>query len=487
MTSLKETASDLVHLARDEGAKDVVVEAFDRSIQLVRFSNSEVDSTLSWSEKHAHVFAAVGKRTLVTDIRDLGAAAEGVKALVRAVKNAPENKEYGGIASGRFKYKPGRPDPAIVSLKDPAKHVRDAIGSAHRAGADNVGGTLYVRHEVTGIASSGGALASDESASMELSVRAFSQPEASGHSVSVTPRLVALRAKETGARAGELSVMAKNPVQGEQGKFDIIVEPLFLGSIMHFSTRMMSAVIVDIGMSMYARRIGKKVASAGVTIADDPLMRSSSRRAFDHEGAPTRRNIVVKDGVLRTYLHNTSTAKKYRTKTTGNTGPFVPTSGGAGRLGSRGDDLGDGARAVLQQHLVHAVPELRHWGVLNHPEGHHPEDRGRRGRGSGQEHTHQRQHDELLEERGRALEGFSGGLLVGRGEPPSDPADGQGQADERDEIGLEKDGVSHAPLPSEALSSMALTTPSCPHLEVITASPSSVMTVAPLVMMFLWT
>jgi len=325
MTSLKETASDLVHLARDEGAKDVVVEAFDRSIQLVRFSNSEVDSTLSWSEKHAHVFAAVGKRTLVTDIRDLGAAAEGVKALVRAVKNAPENKEYGGIASGRFKYKPGRPDPAIVSLKDPAKHVRDAIGSAHRAGADNVGGTLYVRHEVTGIASSGGALASDESASMELSVRAFSQPEASGHSVSVTPRLVALRAKETGARAGELSVMAKNPVQGEQGKFDIIVEPLFLGSIMHFSTRMMSAVIVDIGMSMYARRIGKKVASAGVTIADDPLMRSSSRRAFDHEGAPTRRNIVVKDGVLRTYLHNTSTAKKYRTKTTGNTGPFVPT------------------------------------------------------------------------------------------------------------------------------------------------------------------
>jgi len=325
MTSMKELASDLVRVARDEGAKDAIAETMNSSTQLVRFSNSEIDAALSWVERHAHVFVAVGKRTLVADIRDFDTAHTRVKELVRNARMAPESKEYGGIASGRFKYKPGRPDPAVVKLKDPAKHVHDAINAAERAGANNVGGTLYVRHDVTGIASSGGALASDEGAALELSVRAFSQPEASGHSVSVTPRLAGLRAKETGTRAGELSVLAKNPVQGEQGRFDIVVEPLFLGSMMHSSVRMMSAIIVDIGMSMYAKKIGKKVASADVTIADDPLMQSSSRRAFDHEGAPTRRNVMVKDGVLKTYLHNTSTAKRFRTKTTANTGPFVPT------------------------------------------------------------------------------------------------------------------------------------------------------------------
>lgn len=325
MTSLKETASGLVEEARDEGAKDAIAEVFDRSVQLVRFSNGEIDSTLSWTERHAHVFVAVGSRTLVSDMRDLGEAPARTRELVRNAKNAPENKDYGGIASGRFRYRTGRADPAVVKLKDPARYVHEAIHAAEREGANNVGGTLYVRHTVTGIASSGGALASDESASLELSVRAFSQPEASGHAVSVTPRLSSLRAKETGARAGELARLAMNPVQGEQGKSDIVIEPLFLGSIMHYTTWMMSAMVVDIGMSLYGKKIGRKVASQEVTIADDPLMQSSSRRAFDHEGAPTRRNIVIKDGVLKTYLHNTSTAKRFRTKTTASTGPLVPT------------------------------------------------------------------------------------------------------------------------------------------------------------------
>lgn len=325
MTSLKETASSLVQIARDEGAKDAVVEIFDGSTQLVRFSNSEVDSTLSWTERHAHVLVAAGRRTLVADIRDLGTAGAQVRELVRSAKRSPENKEYGGIASGRFKYKPGRADPAVVKLRDPARHVHEAVRAAEAEGANNVGGTLYVRHTLTGIASSCGALASDENASLELSVRAFSQPEASGHSVSVTPRLAGLKAKETGARAGELAKMARNPVQGEQGKSDIVIEPLFLGSIVHFTSRMMSAMLVDIGMSMYSKKIGKKVASPEVTFVDDPLMQSTSRRAFDHEGAPTRRNVVIRDGVLKTFLHNTSTAKRFRTKTTASTGPLVPT------------------------------------------------------------------------------------------------------------------------------------------------------------------
>lgn len=325
MTSLKEMAHGLVQKARDEGAIDAVVEVFDRSTTLVRFSNSNVDSVLSWGEQHAHAFVAVGRRTLVSDIRDLGSADAQVRELVRSAKGSPENKEYAGIASGRFRYRPGRADPAIVKLRDPSRHVHEAISAAESEGAGNVGGTLFLRHTATGIASSNGALASDENASIELSVRAFSQPEASGHSVCITPRLAGLKARETGARAGELAKMAMNPVQGEQGKTDIVIEPLFLGSVVHSTCTMMSAMMVDIGMSMYAKKVGKRVASEDVTFVDDPLMPSTSRRAFDHEGAPTRRNVVVKDGVLKTFLHNTSTAKRHRARPTASTGPLVPT------------------------------------------------------------------------------------------------------------------------------------------------------------------
>lgn len=325
MSELRDIAARLVGVAEADGADDAIAEATDSRTHLVRFSNNEIDAVNSWTESRVQMFVAIGKRTLASDLRDMDNLDSLVRELVANARRAPENKGYGGIASGRFRYRLGKADRAIVNIKDPSKHVHDAISAAQSEGAENVGGTLFIRHTRTGIASSGGALASDESADAELSVRAFSQPEASGQTVSCTPRLSKLDASRAGARAGELSSKAKDPVQGEQGKFDIIIEPLFLGSLIHSTTRMMSAMYVDIGRSMYAKKIGKQVASKEVTIIDDPTIPSTSQRAFDHEGVPTRKNVIVKDGVLKSYLHGTSTAKKFKTKSTANAGMFIPT------------------------------------------------------------------------------------------------------------------------------------------------------------------
>jgi PmbA protein len=326
MSELKELAVHLVDLARSEGAKDVVAEAVQADTQQVRFSNSQIDAVNGWSERHAILFVAIGKHVISSDLRSPENYDEVAKRLVARAKKAPENEGYGGIASGRFRYKSVRIDRAIVDLKDPSKLAHEAISAAESEGANNVGGTLFVRHQRCGIASSAGALATDESAAVDLSVRAFSQPEASGHALSCSPRLSRLRPRETGAKAGRLAAMAKNPAQGDQGKSDFILEPLFIGGLINSTSNMMSAFQVDIGMSMYAKKIGKRVASEEVTIVDDPVSDSTSRRAFDHEGAPCRRNTVIKDGILKNYLHNTSTAKRFRTKTTANAGPLIPTT-----------------------------------------------------------------------------------------------------------------------------------------------------------------
>lgn len=326
MSDLKELAVHLVELARSEGAKDVVAQAVQSDTQQVRFSNSQIDAVNGWSERHVILFVAVGKHVIASDLRSPDNYDELAKRLVVQAKKAPENEGYGGIASGRFKYKAARIDRAILGLKDPSKLAHEAISAAESEGANNVGGTLFVRHQRSGIASSAGALATDESASVDLSVRAFSQPEASGHALSCSPRLSRLRPKETGAKAGRLAAMAKNPAQGDQGKSDFILEPLFIGGLINSTSNMMSAFQVDIGMSMYAKKIGKRVASEEVTILDDPVSDSMSRRAFDHEGVPCRRNTVVKDGILKNYLHNTSTAKRFKTKTTANAGPLIPTT-----------------------------------------------------------------------------------------------------------------------------------------------------------------
>lgn len=326
MSDLKELAVHLAELARSEGAKDVVAQAIQSDTQQVRFSNNQIDAVNGWSERHVILFVAVGKHVIASDLRSPDNYDELAKRLVAQAKKAPENEGYAGIASGRFKYKVARIDKAIVSLKDPSKLAHEAIYAAESEGANNVGGTIFVRHHRSGIASSEGALAADESASVDLSVRAFSQPEASGHALSCSPRLSRLRPKETGAKAGRLAAMAKNPAQGDQGKSDFILEPLFIGGLINSTSNMMSAFQVDIGVSMYAKKIGKRVASDVVTFVDDPVSDSTSRRAFDHEGAPCRRNVVIKDGILKTYLHNTSTAKRFKTKTTANAGPLIPTA-----------------------------------------------------------------------------------------------------------------------------------------------------------------
>jgi len=326
MSELKEAAERVMRTSRSAGATDAVAEAIDTAVQQVRFSNSQIDAVNSWNERHLALFIAIGKRLMSSDIRNIESAEKVAVELVRLAKKSPPSRSYGGIASGRFNYKRQATDQKIVDLRDPSKFVRDAIDGAESAGATSVGGTFYAYHERMAIASSGGALGEDESASANLSVRAFSQPEASGHAVCCTPRLSGMDARGTGTRAGELAARAKDPLTGKEGKFDIVMEPLCLGSLVQSTSHMMSALRVEISTSMYAKKVGKKVASDEVTFVDDPTISSTSRRAFDHEGVPTRRNVLVNKGVLKTYLHNTSTAKRFKTKTTASAGPLIPTA-----------------------------------------------------------------------------------------------------------------------------------------------------------------
>lgn len=326
MSDLSETAERTMEIARAAGATDVVAEAEESAVRQVRFSNSEVDAVNSWSEKHLALFVAVGKKVMSSDIRVLDDIDGQTRELVALAKKVPPSKTYGGIASGKFKYRRGGVDARIVALREPSRYVHDAISGAESHGANNLGGTFYAIHDRVGIASSGGALGTDGATATNLSVRAFSQPEASGHAVCCTPILGKMIARKTGERAGELAERARNPVQGSQGKFDLVVEPLCLGSLVQSTSSMLSALRIEIGNSMFVKKIGKRVASNEVTFVDDPTIESTTRQAFDHEGVPTRRNVLIREGTLKTYLHNTSTAKRFKTKTTANAGPLVPTA-----------------------------------------------------------------------------------------------------------------------------------------------------------------
>ena len=73
------------------------------------------------------------------------------------------------------------------------------------------------------------------------------------------------------------------------------------------------------GASFLAGKLGEKIAARQVTVIDDGTMVGGfGTSPFDGEGIPTRRTIVIENGVLKSYLLNTYTAKKLGLKTTGN-------------------------------------------------------------------------------------------------------------------------------------------------------------------------
>ena len=65
--------------------------------------------------------------------------------------------------------------------------------------------------------------------------------------------------------------------------------------------------------------MGQKVASELVTIIDDGKMEGGILSApFDGEGVPTSKKLLLEKGVLKQFLHNTYTAAKANTQSTGN-------------------------------------------------------------------------------------------------------------------------------------------------------------------------
>ncbi|MDP3050193.1 MAG: metallopeptidase TldD-related protein, partial [Eubacteriales bacterium] len=73
------------------------------------------------------------------------------------------------------------------------------------------------------------------------------------------------------------------------------------------------------GRSLFAGRMGERVASDLVTIVDDGTLPGGINSGpCDGEGVPTSRTVVIEHGVLTSFLHNTYTAAKDGLVSTGN-------------------------------------------------------------------------------------------------------------------------------------------------------------------------
>src|SRR5881398_299822 len=99
----------------------------------------------------------------------------------------------------------------------------------------------------------------------------------------------------------------------------IVFDPLVATSILEHIFEGVNGDSVYRGASFLADKLGQKIASENVNVIDDGTMPGGFGTApFDGEGIPTRRTVVIENGVLKSYVLNTYTARKLGLQTTAN-------------------------------------------------------------------------------------------------------------------------------------------------------------------------
>ena len=321
---MEDQAETIVKQAVKAGAQDAVAEVVvDRNYQ-IRFAQNQPVIVNEWRRTVGTLFLAYNRRVIAGEITDFGKIPQTVANLIKAAKASPENPDYRGIAEGPFKYARGNVDRKILALADGSDHVEAAVNGALEEGAKECAGSFWRYHTQHYLHTSNDASGADERVGLYLSIRALVSLESSGHGVSCATKTSQFDAEKAGHKAGRIAALAKRPKGGVPGKYDIVFDPLILGSLIDQVGGRTSAYSVETGFSPYVKKIGKKVASSVVTIYEDGSADTLARRRFDAEGVPVKRKAVVQKGVLKTYLHNTSTAKRFKTKTTANAGLIAP-------------------------------------------------------------------------------------------------------------------------------------------------------------------
>jgi PmbA protein len=122
---------------------------------------------------------------------------------------------------------------------------------------------------------------------------------------------------EAARRATEM-IGAEKP---ESRACPVVLDPTVAASFVGLLGRALGADAVQRGRSPLEGRLGEEVAGKAFVLRDDALDPSGlDSSPFDGEGVPRRRNELIAEGALRSYLFDTYTANRGETSSTGNAG-----------------------------------------------------------------------------------------------------------------------------------------------------------------------
>ncbi len=141
-----------------------------------------------------------------------------------------------------------------------------------------------------------------------------------------------INVEETAREAARIAVTMLGAKPCPAGKFPVVIDNGFGGVIFHEACgHGLEATAVARNASVFAGRLGQQIASPLVTAIDDGTIPNAwGSSAMDDEGTPTARNVLIENGVLKSYLVDRLNGRKMGAAITGSSRRqdyrFAPTS-----------------------------------------------------------------------------------------------------------------------------------------------------------------
>jgi len=122
-----------------------------------------------------------------------------------------------------------------------------------------------------------------------------------------------------GASAAKTAVTMLQAPECPAGVVPVVIGNGFGGVIFHEAcAHALEATSVARGASVFADKMGQQIASACVTAIDDGTMAGEwGSIGMDDEGMPTRRNVLIENGILKGYLVDTINGRRMHAAPTG--------------------------------------------------------------------------------------------------------------------------------------------------------------------------
>ena len=224
---------------------------------------------------------------------------------------------------------PIRVQPSSVANRQKVEILKEGYFAAREYDEciTQVTGTLAsVDHSIL-IANSEGLLAQDRSVRTRIAIEAVAEKDGQTQTGGDRPgRKMGLEMFETviprevGLKAARQAVTMVSAGYCPAGVMPVAIENGFGGVIFHEACgHSLEASSVAYGRSQFAGKLGEKIASSKVTAIDDGTIPNAWGSVnIDDEGTPARKNVLIENGVLKSYMIDKFNGRRMGMASTGN-------------------------------------------------------------------------------------------------------------------------------------------------------------------------